>query len=222
MQPPDPFAAEYFCARCRMPFMNRAPLDDEGLCPLCRRGARGFDAVYCFGAYDGRLRELIHLYKYGKVAPLAGPLGAWLAGAIPRDTAFDTVTPVPLHWRRRWDRGFNQSALLAGEVARRYGLRVSPALRRVRATTSQAGLTSSRRRANVSGAFEVRRKQAVEDRRILLVDDVLTTGATASACGTAMKRAGARSVTVLTLARVDRRIGREPFRLEPAAQGVAI
>lgn len=204
-----------------MPFINRAPLDDAGLCRMCRSGARGFDAVYCFGAYEGRLRELIHLLKYGKMAPLAAPLGEWIARAMPRDAVFDLIVPVPLHWRRRWDRGFNQSELLAAHVARRYGLRVVPALRRVRATASQAGLTSSRRRSNVSGAFEVKRKQAVEGRRILLVDDVLTTGATASACGTALKRAGARTVTLVTLARVDRRAGRQPFRLEPAAQGVA-
>lgn len=220
MEPPEPFAAEFFCVCCRMPFINGAPLDAEGRCPLCRRGARGFDAVYCFGAYEGRLRELIHLLKYRRMAPLSDPLGSLLVSAIPRDAVFDTVVPVPLHWRRRWDRGFNQSALLAEPVARRYGLRVIIALRRRRSTASQAGLTSSRRRANVAGAFEVRRKQAVEGRRILLVDDVLTTGATASACGMALKRAGAQSVTVLTLARVDRRIGREPYRLESAAQGV--
>lgn len=220
MEPPEPFAADFFCVCCRMPFINGAPLDAEGRCPLCRRGARGFDAVYCFGAYEGRLRELIHLLKYRRMAPLSDPLGSLLVSAIPRDAVFDTVVPVPLHWRRRWDRGFNQSALLAEPVARRYGLRVIIALRRRRSTASQAGLTSSRRRANVAGAFEVRRKQAVEGRRILLVDDVLTTGATASACGMALKRAGAQSVTVLTLARVDRRIGREPYRLESAAQGV--
>jgi ComF family protein len=203
-----------------MPFINGAPLDAEGVCPLCRRGLRGFDSSYCYGAYDGKLRKLIHLLKYDRMRPLAAHLGELMATALPPGEQVDAVVPVPLHWRRRWRRGFNQSELLARIVARRYGLKVSRALRRGRPTASQAGLTRSMRRANVAGAFFVRSRQEVEGRRILLVDDVMTTGATASACGTALKRAGARRVTVLTLARVDRRAGVER-RAEPAAQGAA-
>ncbi len=216
---PEPFAAEYFCVQCRTPFVNAAPLDREGRCALCRAGARGFDAAYCFGAYEGRLRELIHLFKYDRIQPLAGPLGAWLASALPRDRSFDAVVPVPLHWWRQWRRGFNQSAMLALPVAKRYGARVVHALRRTKPTAAQAGLTNSGRRANVAGAFRVKRRQDVEGRRVLLVDDVFTTGATASACGAALKRAGAREVTVLTLARADRRLQVEPFRREPAVRG---
>jgi len=202
-----------------MPFANQAPLDENGVCPLCRRGLRGFDAAYCYGAYDGNLRRLIHLLKYDRMRPLAVPLGRLMAAGLPPNEPVDAVVPVPLHWRRRWRRGFNQSELLARQVAERYGVKVSSALRRGRATASQAGLTSSRRRANVAGAFFVKRRQEVEGRRILLVDDVMTTGATAGACGAALKRAGASRVTVLTLARVDRRNNvRAP---EPAAQGVA-
>ncbi len=201
--------------------MNRAPLDEEGVCPLCRLGLRGFDAAYCFGAYEGPLRQLIHLFKYDCVRPLAAPLGSFLVSALPRSEQIDAVVPVPLHWRRRWQRGFNQSELLARRVAERYGLRVLRALRRKRATASQAGLTSSRRRANVSGAFTVRRRQDVEGRRILLVDDVFTTGATVSACGAALKRAGARRVVALALARVDRRAAVDPLRFQAAAPGVA-
>lgn len=203
-----------------MPFVNGAPLDEDGVCPLCRRGLRGFDAAYCYGAYEGRLRKLIHLFKYDRMRPLASHLGRLMAAALPAGEQVDAVVPVPLHWRRRWGRGFNQSELLARVVARRYGLKVCPALGRGRATASQAGLTSPMRRANVAGAFSVRRRQEVENRRVLLVDDVITTGATASACGAALKRAGARRVTVLTLARVDRRAGVEN-RPEPAAQGAA-
>lgn len=185
--------------------MNPAPLDDEGRCALCRRGLRGFDTAYSFGAYDGVLRQLIHLFKYARIRPLAAPLGEFLAAAIPRDQTFDAVVPVPLHWRRRWQRGFNQSALLARAVARRYGIPVRTALRRIRATATQAGLTNARRRSNVAGAFLVRRAHHLAGRRILLVDDVMTTGATATACAFALKRAGARYVALLTLARVDRR-----------------
>ncbi len=204
-----------------MPFVNRAPLDEEGVCPLCRLGVNGFDAAYCFGAYEGRLRKLIHLLKYDRIRPLGAPLGEYLASVLPRNEQVEVVVPVPLHWRRRWQRGFNQSELLAERVAERYGLRPLRALRRVRATASQAGLTSSKRRANVSGAFAATKIQAVEGRRILLVDDVMTTGATATACGSALKRAGALRVTVLTLARVDRRASVDQMRAQTAAAGVA-
>jgi ComF family protein len=218
---PEPLAAEYFCSSCRTPFLNRAPLDEQGRCELCRRGLRGFDAAYSFGAYEGALRELIHLFKYGRVRPLAGPLGNYLATAIPRDQNFDAIVAVPLHWWRRWQRGFNQSALLARVVAKRYAIPVLRVLRRKRATASQAGLSNSRRRENVAGAFSVRRRTAVEGRRILLIDDVMTTGATAWACAAALKRAGARHVALLTLARVDRRAAIEPFVPASVPAGVS-
>lgn len=183
------------------------------MCALCRRGMRGFDAAYCYGAYEGTLRELIHLFKYGRIRALVKPLGEMMALAIPRDQQFDLIVPVPLHWRRRWQRGFNQSALLAEAVAKRYGTRPVHAVRRVRATATQAGLSNARRRANVAGAFVVKRRDQVAGRRILLVDDVMTTGATAGACAAALKRAGARYVALLTLARVDRRVA----QVEPAS-----
>jgi ComF family protein len=204
---PEPFLAEHFCVTCRTPFANSAPLDASGRCSLCRLGINGFDAAYSFGEYDGALRELIHLFKYGGVAPLANTLGALLSRALPRDAAVDVIVPMPLHWRRRWRRGFNQSELLARSVGQRTGVPVACAVRRRRATPPQAGLTRAERRDNVIGAFAVRDRGAVSGRRVLLIDDVLTTGATASACASVLKRCGARSVTVLTVARVDRRKG---------------
>ena len=162
--------------------------------------------AYCFGAYEGTLRELIHLFKYGRMKPLAGTLAGYLASALPRDQQFDAVVPMPLHWRRRWQRGFNQSELLARRTARRCGIPMVNAVRRTRATAAQAGLSNARRRENVTGAFHVKKPNTVEGRRILLIDDVMTTGATASACALALKRAGAGSVTLLALARVDRRL----------------
>ncbi len=216
---PQPLLAEYFCVSCRTPFLNRAPLDDEGRCALCRLGLRGFDAAYSFGAYESTLRELIHLFKYGRVRTLATPLGEMLASAIPRDQAFDAVLAVPLHWWRRFRRGFNQSALLARAVARRYGLKLLGGVRRRRPTRAQAGLSNAQRRQNVAGAFRVTRPSAIAGRRILLIDDVMTTGATASACAAVLKRAGARYVAVLTLARVDRRGVIEPHPAARAAAG---
>jgi ComF family protein len=155
------------------------------------------------------------------VRPLAGPLGELIASAIPRDQQFDLIVPVPLHWRRRWERGFNQSELLAKAVARRYAVPVGRPLRRRRATAAQAGLTHAQRRSNVSGVFLAPRPEKVAGRRILLIDDVMTTGATGAACAAALKRAGARYVALLTLARVDRRSWVEPLDSKPLAAGVS-
>jgi ComF family protein len=203
---PEPLSADFFCVSCRTPFQNAFPLDAEGRCGLCRTGLRGFDAAYCFGSYEGILRELIHLFKYGRIKTLAGPLGDLLGAALPRDERFDAVTPVPLHWRRQWRRGFNQSELLARAIARRSGIRMLKTLRRVRFTATQAGLSNTSRRRNVTAAFHCRRGLSLQGKRILLIDDVMTTGSTAAACAIALKRAGASRVALLTVARVDRRL----------------
>ena len=187
-----------------MPFRNPYPLDSEGRCALCRSGLRGFDAAYCYGAYEGVLRELIHLLKYARVKTLADPLGGLLAASLPPDERFDAITAVPLHWRRRWQRGFNQSDLLARSLASRRGIPVTSFLKRVRSTATQAGLSNTARRRNVAAAFRARRK--AEGKRILLIDDVMTTGSTAASCALALKRAGAARVALLTVARVDRRL----------------
>ncbi len=207
LKAPEPFSADYFCTSCRTPFQNGFPLDSEGRCALCRSGLRGFDTAYCFGSYEGVLRELIHLFKYGKVATLARPLSEFLATALPRDERVDAIVPVPLHWWREWRRGFNQANLLAKALSRRTGLPVMAALRRGRSTTAQAGLSNSARRRNVSGAFRGRGASGtLEGKHILLIDDVMTTGSTAAACALALKREGARRVALLTVARVDRRL----------------
>jgi ComF family protein len=216
---PEPLAAEYFCVQCRAPFLSRFPLDDQGRCALCRRGVRGFDAAYSFGFYEAELRQLIHLFKYGRVRTLAGPLAKLLARALPREQAFDIIVPMPLHWRKRWQRGFNQSELLAREIGRRTHTPVENALRRVRNTSAQAGLTSAKRRMNVSGAFQAKKRAAINGRRVLLIDDVMTTGATAASCARALQRAGARQVTVLTLARADRRVMSDPLLHDPTFSG---
>ena len=168
---------------------------------------RGFDRAYSYGSYDGSLRDLIHLFKYSGMKPLGKRLAGLLSRALPDDGAecFDVVVPMPLHWRRQWKRGFNQSEILARSVARHLGIPLAKAVKRVRATTTQAGLSRNRRRKNVTGVFRRSRKSLVAGKRVLLIDDVVTTGATAGACASTLKRAGAASVTLLTLARVDRR-----------------
>ncbi|HUS07378.1 MAG TPA: ComF family protein [Bryobacteraceae bacterium] len=205
LQDSKPLLADYFCIDCKTPFLNASPLDENGRCGLCRRGLTGFDATYSFGEYEGTLRKLIHLFKYSHMQPLAKPLGKMLLSVLPRENRYDMVVPMPLHWLRRWKRGFNQSQLLARVVAGRLGTPLVSALRRKRATLPQAGLSNAQRRSNVAGAFVVRKRAIVKDRHILLVDDVMTTGATLAASASALKRAGASRITVLTVARVDRR-----------------
>ena len=182
-------------------------MDAEGRCPVCRAGLRGFDAAYCFGSYEGTLRELIHLYKYAGIETLSKPLAELLAAALPLDERFDAVTAVPLHWRKQWHRGFNQSELLAREIARRRAIPVVRALGRVRFTQTQAGLSNTERRKNVAAAFRCRRAaKTLAGWRVLLIDDVMTTGSTAAACARTLKQAGASRVVLATVARVDRRL----------------
>lgn len=206
---PAPLDAPYFCAVCNTPFINAYPLDEHGVCAACRSGLRGFDRAASFGLYEGALRTLIHLFKYSGMKPLARPLAGYMERALSTDERFDAIVPVPLHWRKQWNRGFNQSELLGRYIAKRRGIPVLRALRRKRATAVQAGLASAGRRRNVAGAFALRSKSKTDPRlagkNILLIDDVMTTGATASACASVLKRGGAKSVSLLTLARVDRR-----------------
>lgn len=181
-------------------------MDENGVCGICRRGASGFDAAYSYGSHENELRELIHIFKYGGVQTLARPLGKFLSIALPRDQSFQVIVPLPMHWRKRWQRGFNQAELLAAEISRRIAVPVQNAVIRVHQKGAQAGLTNAKRRENVTGAFRAKRRHGLAGKRVLLIDDVLTTGATASACAKVLKRAGAAHVTLLTVSRADRRI----------------
>jgi ComF family protein len=202
---PKPLEAEFFCRACRTPFVDDYPLDEHDLCTVCRESLVNFDTAYSFGSYEGPLRKLIHLFKYAKVESLAGPLSRFLLQALPLDQNFDLIIAMPMHWRKRWERGFNQAELLARPVARRYGLKLSSNLRRKRYTPPQARLSEPERRENLRGSFAVKRPEQIADRRILLIDDVFTTGATLRAAAAVLKTAGAVRVSALTLARVDRR-----------------
>ena len=203
LQLPEPLQAEYFCCSCRTPFISSFSLDEDGYCAVCRESLINFDAAYSFGAYEGNLRKLIHLFKYGKVESLAGPLSKLLLLAIPLEAQFDAVIAMPMHWRKQWQRGFNQAQLVAQPVARRYGLTIANNLRRTRYTKPQAGLNEAQRRNNLQDSFRVARPKQVAGKRVLLIDDVFTTGATLRAGAEALKTAGALHVTALTLARVD-------------------
>lgn len=156
--------------------------------------------------YDDVARSLVHAFKYGDRLDLAPTIGRWMARAGHELLAeADMIVPVPLHWRRVWARRFNQSAALAKVVGGISGVPVHPAvLKRTKATPQQVGLSRSQRALNVQGVFKAPPdgRAAVARRRILLMDDVLTSGATADACARVLLRAGARSVDVLVFARV--------------------
>jgi len=156
--------------------------------------------------YDDVAAKLVHAFKYGDRLDLAPLLGGWMvrAGKELFEGA-DALVPVPLHWRRLWARRFNQSAALAQAISRATKIPVThTALRRVKATAQQVGLSRAERATNVQGAFraEPRAKAEVAGRRLIVVDDVLTSGATSDACVRALLRAGAAQVDVLVFARV--------------------
>jgi len=181
-------------------------------CPACAVSAmvpgRQPPGQYAVLAYGGAIATAITRFKYEGRSDLAVPLGALMGDAALRRGLGDAgslVVPVPLHPKRRVERGFDQAALLAWPVARRLGARCGAGfLERTRETPKQASLDRAARAANVARAFRCARPREVEGARVLLVDDVRTTGATLAACRAALDLAGARSVTTLVLASRDR------------------
>lgn len=195
------------CRVCGAPFAGLGP---EGTCEACRRTPPSFDFARAIAAYRDGMRAAIHALKYRGRPAVGPPLAALLAEVGPRvlpgplGDLVDALVPVPLHPARQAERGFNQAELLAAPCAARWGLPcLRGALARVRPTRPQTDLDAVARRANVRDAFTVLHPAAVTGRRLLLVDDVLTTGATAGAAAHALREHGARAVGVLVLARVS-------------------
>ena len=194
------------CRLCGQPLPSwRAISLATERCAACRRRPPAFAAGAVACEYDGEARAIIHALKYDRRRSLARPLGALLARAGRAVLAdADAVIPVPLHPWKRLRRGFNQAADLAATL----GLPVRALLWRVRWTPAQAGLSPAARRRNVRGAFAIppwvgaaARRQHLEGRVLVLVDDVMTTAATLDACARVLRQAGAREVRALTLAR---------------------
>ncbi len=165
-----------------------------------------YDRARAAVRYDEVARALVHGFKYGDRLDLAPMMGRWMARAGHELLAdADALVPVPLHWQRLWARRFNQSAALGGVISNISGVPVlHGALNRVRATAQQVGLSKNQRADNVQGAFKVLpgRKADVKDKRLILIDDVLTSGATVDTSARALLRAGAAHVDVLVFARV--------------------
>ena len=186
-------------------------VEAEARCGLCRRIEPPFVKAVAYGSYEGGLRELVHILKYGQVRPAANVLGRMLAKVIAGlEPSFGlgtvAVVPVPLHARRLRQRGFNHSELIS-----RAALKLRPTadrlvlsakiLERRRDTQSQTGLTRHQRRENIRGAFFVSKPEEVSGREVLLVDDVFTTGTTVSECARVLLRDGTSKVWIATVAR---------------------
>jgi ComF family protein len=176
------------------------------LCGPCRRRAPGFDYARSAARYENVMREALHAFKFRGRRALAAPLGDLVVeameGRLPAGVPA-LLVPVPLHPRRERERGFNQAALLAQRVGRAWQVPVrDDLLVRAVATPSQTELDAAARRANVRNAFRLRRPDAIAGHHVLLVDDILTTGATLSECARCLREAGAALVGALTVARV--------------------
>jgi ComF family protein len=215
------------CERCaaRLPGwlarVEEAPRGEgargKQLCHGCRRKPPRLARVHVAGDYragSGVLREWCLRFKHGGRADLAGELGwllgeSWAEARAGRGWPADALVPVPLHWTRRARRGYDQAALLAEVVAQRCGVPLVPALRRRRRTAPQGSAGGGARRANVAGAFALRSRAArrIAGRHVWLVDDVATSLATAEACARVLRAGGARSVSLLALARAEFRGG---------------
>ncbi len=192
-----------FCSWCGDPVHGQ--VDASYVCSWCRRHPPAFDCARSAAHYEGPLQECVKAFKYGRSTHLLSELGAILAGCVEVHYSaeiIDAVTCVPLHRRRRRERTFNQSSLLARYVARHMNLPVTDAgLYRARHTETQALLNAAARRRNVEGAFAVKPSGWVAGRSLLVIDDIMTTGATVDAVAGALKRAGAHRVWVATVGR---------------------
>jgi ComF family protein len=176
-------------------------MTQDALCDECRAGGGHLDGIIAAVVFAGPIREAIHSLKYGNNRALAAPLAAYMIAAWQQaGHPADCIVPVPLHASRQAERGYNQSALLARALGPAVNLPIDEKLvARHKATRQQALLNAAERRENVVGAFTC--QDAAAGKRIVLVDDVCTTGSTLEACGAALRAAGAASVWALTLAR---------------------
>jgi ComF family protein len=198
------------CRVCGLPFarlpdLEGPPAPRAGVCGRCRRRPPAFTYARAAVRYGEVAREAVHALKFGGRRALAAPLGDLIAemgtGGLPAGTP-DLLAPVPLHPRRERERGFNQALLLARRVGQVWGVPVcADILARTLATRPQTELNAETRWANVRGAFSLRRPTLVAARHVVLVDDVMTTGATLTACARCLAAGGAFTVGVLTVAR---------------------
>ncbi len=208
------------CARCGRPFASGvAEISGRGLCHGCRRGLYDFDFARSYGPYSGPMARAILMLKYERVTPLADWFAERLQALIAahrQEYAADVVVPVPLHRARQRERGYNQAELIAQALARRIGLPCRARLLiRTQPRPEKLRLTVRERWRSVRNAFDIRETAAVDKLRILLLDDVLTTGATLDACSRTLREGGAESVAAITVARAMPRSQGLDFQPQP-------
>jgi ComF family protein len=191
------FISPPFCNICGIPFRSEAVSNHT--CGECMKKRRYFSWARGVLVYNDVSANAIQRFKYGRDTTYSKALGS-IISSYPDLEGFDVIIPVPLHVRRLRERGFNQSLLLAKEVGKRCRIPVDPfALKRIRWTEPQVNLSGKDRKINVKGAFKVHGD--LKGKRVLLVDDVYTTGATVGECSKVLKKSGAKDVCILTLAR---------------------
>ncbi|MBS3734938.1 MAG: ComF family protein [Phycisphaerae bacterium] len=192
------------CPRCGATLGPNIPARDDG-CDACGATLPRFQRVVRIGPYAGPLRSAVRNFKYHRRERLRRRLARLLAEAVATraGSAFDLVAPVPMHWRRRLARGYDHAGILAGQIARTLRRPLDEVLVRVRHTAPQVRLSRTQRVANVRGAFAVRRRADLDGARVLLVDDVTTTGATADEAARTLRRGGASSVTLAVVAKAE-------------------
>ena len=192
-----------FCAKCSEPF--EGAITGPFTCANCAHRTICFDAAVAAYRSRGIVRQIIHDFKYNRQIHLRHLVARWLGAALDdprlRGRRFDVIVPVPLHPARKRERGFNQATLLAELLSAQIFIQCRPLLERVRYTTTQTALDRAERMENLHNAFRLRKNMNVQDLRVLLIDDVMTTGSTLSECARILKSAGAISVHAVTAAR---------------------
>lgn len=213
-----PWIAEPVCDRLGLPLPF--DLDAGGVSLAARAEPPPYARARAVALHEGPARRMIHVLKYQDRQDLTNVMGLWMARAgAPILNDADLMLPVPLHWRRLVRRGFNQADVLAQAAAQHAGVPVVQGLARARATRRQVGLGGAARRRNVAGAFRVRddARGRIAGACVILVDDVITTGATVDACTRALNRAGAVEVRVLAFSRVARDLGEAVIKVRTVA-----
>jgi ComF family protein len=199
----SPLISSPQCTICGLPFLTEGGTDHP--CSGCIQDPPFYAAARAAMLFDGPARDLIHRFKYGKKVQHSRPLGLLTARhteLFAVNCSADLIIPVPLHLKRLRQRGFNQAVLLGEFLANRWRIPLSRNnLRRIRWTEPQINLSAAERKENVRGAFEVRDAAGVSSRRVILVDDVFTTGSTVAECARTLKKAGAEAVFVVTVGR---------------------
>ena len=211
----DASGGGYFCPRCSAKIKMLTPstcrgcakpfFEKESFCLECRDRKFYYEKVVAAAIYDGVIRRSIHLLKYARKTALAKPLGALLTERVSRLDRVDQIDlamPVPLHKRQLRRRGFNQAEILSRSCGQRLAIPVSTGnLIKTKSTLSQSVLKRDERFKNIEGAFLVKKPSDIKGKNILLIDDVLTTGATLNECARTLKRAGAEKIIAMAIAR---------------------